>query len=111
MCLSLLSVEDIFTLEYKAQSDDRKSFGECPKCKKGVVVEGKMAYGCNEYKNGCDFVIWKKVAQKTLTEKNIIDLLEKQKTPVIKGFKSKAGKTFDAQLILKEDFKVEFNFK
>ncbi|CAL2105408.1 DNA topoisomerase III [Tenacibaculum sp. 190524A02b] len=28
----------------------------CPKCKKGTVLKGKTAYGCSEYKNGCDFV-------------------------------------------------------
>ena len=28
----------------------------CPKCKKGTVLKGKSAYGCSNYKNGCDFV-------------------------------------------------------
>lgn len=28
----------------------------CPKCSKGTVLKGKSAYGCSEYKNGCDFV-------------------------------------------------------
>ena len=28
----------------------------CPKCKKGTVLKGKTAYGCSEYKTGCDFV-------------------------------------------------------
>jgi len=27
----------------------------CPKCKKGTVIKGKAAYGCSEYKTGCDF--------------------------------------------------------
>ena len=27
----------------------------CPKCKKGTVIKGNKAYGCTEYKNGCDF--------------------------------------------------------
>lgn len=27
----------------------------CPQCKKGIVVKGKSAYGCSEYKSGCDF--------------------------------------------------------
>lgn len=27
----------------------------CPKCKKGKIVKGKTAYGCNAYKEGCDF--------------------------------------------------------
>jgi len=36
-------------------------------------------------------------------------LLEKKKTGLIKGFKSKSGKKFDAELVLK-DGKVTFNF-
>lgn len=27
----------------------------CPKCKKGTVIKGKAAYGCSNYKSGCDF--------------------------------------------------------
>jgi DNA topoisomerase-3 len=27
----------------------------CPKCQKGTILKGKTAYGCSEYKNGCDF--------------------------------------------------------
>jgi len=29
--------------------------GICPVCKKGTVLKGKTAYGCSEYKTGCDF--------------------------------------------------------
>lgn len=27
----------------------------CPKCKKGSIIKGKTAYGCSDYKMGCDF--------------------------------------------------------
>src|SRR5690606_8772515 len=27
----------------------------CPKCKSGKVIKGNTAYGCSDYKNGCDF--------------------------------------------------------
>lgn len=27
----------------------------CPLCGKGTVIKGKTAYGCSEWKNGCDF--------------------------------------------------------
>ena len=27
----------------------------CPKCKKGNIIKGKAAFGCNRYKEGCDF--------------------------------------------------------
>ena len=27
----------------------------CPKCKSGVILKGKSAFGCSHYKTGCDF--------------------------------------------------------
>ncbi|WP_281337265.1 DNA topoisomerase 3 [Flavobacterium eburneipallidum] len=30
---------------------------ECPKCKKGTVLKGNTAYGCTNYKLGCDFKV------------------------------------------------------
>ena len=27
----------------------------CPVCGKGVIIKGKTAYGCSEWKNGCTF--------------------------------------------------------
>jgi DNA topoisomerase-3 len=30
---------------------------ECPKCKKGTVLKGNTAYGCTDYKLGCDFKV------------------------------------------------------
>ncbi|GAL90207.1 type IA DNA topoisomerase [Jejuia pallidilutea] len=29
----------------------------CPKCKNGKVIKGKTAYGCTNYKSGCDFKV------------------------------------------------------
>jgi len=29
----------------------------CPKCNNGTILKGKTAYGCSEYKSGCDFKI------------------------------------------------------
>jgi DNA topoisomerase III len=28
----------------------------CPKCKKGTLLKGKTAYGCSDYKVGCNFI-------------------------------------------------------
>ena len=32
---------------------------KCPKCEIGNIIEGKKAFYCSEYKNGCKFSIWK----------------------------------------------------
>jgi len=52
----------------------------CPKCKKGTVLKGKTAYGCSEYKSGCDFVFTfeniKKIANgKPLTKDLVLKII------------------------------------
>lgn len=53
----------------------------------------------------CRFLL--DVNSKTLTKKNISDLLTKKETATIKGFKSKKGILFSAKLKVKES-KLEF---
>jgi len=56
----------------------------CPKCKKGTVLKGKSAYGCSNFKNGCDYMVpfetIKKMAKnKDITKQLVYDILMKQK--------------------------------
>ena len=37
------------------QSDDSILGKACPLCGKGIVIKGKTAYGCSEWKNGCSW--------------------------------------------------------
>lgn len=30
---------------------------KCPQCKKGILIKGRSAYGCSEWKNGCRYTI------------------------------------------------------
>lgn len=103
-------VAGVFQKEVNLQMHQQDSLGTCPRCKKGSIVEGKKAFGCSEYKNGCNFTIWKEIASKKLSEKNIKDLISKGKTTLIKGFKSSAGKEFEAFLVLDENFKTAFEY-
>lgn len=82
--------------------------GRCPKCGAEIRANAK-AYGCSGYKNGCDFVIWKTIAGKGITENQVKQLLTQKKTAKIKGFSGKKGK-FDAALILKPDGTIGFQF-
>ncbi|MDR1056114.1 MAG: topoisomerase C-terminal repeat-containing protein [Prevotellaceae bacterium] len=79
----------------------------CPKCKKQHLRLFEKGIGCNKE---CAFVAWRSVAQKKLTDAQLIALIEKEKTPVIKGFTSKAGKLFDARVVLKPDLTTCFEF-
>ena len=40
----------------------------CPKCKKGTVLKGKTAYGCGDYKLGCDFKVTFDVVREKLKD-------------------------------------------
>lgn len=102
-------VKDIFSLESKVDFKERNILGTCPKCRKGNIIEGKKGFGCTRWKEGCDFVLWKKVAGKRLTKKNIQDLLEKGQTTKINGFKGRNGE-FKCKLVLSKSFKTEFEF-
>jgi len=42
-------------LEQKTATEGQKK-NKCPKCTNGELIKGNKAYGCSNYKNGCDFV-------------------------------------------------------
>lgn len=88
---------------------ERENIGTCPICGK-KVVEFPKSYSCESGKGGCGFVIWKTIAGKAISITQAKKLLNKGKTDLIKGFKSKDGKPFDAYLILKENKSVGFDF-
>lgn len=81
-------------------NNDKKQVGVCPICGR-PVVELRQGYGCSGYPE-CHFAIFKTIAGKTLTNKNISDLLAGKTTDVISGFKSKNGNTFSAALMIKD---------
>lgn len=81
----------------------------CPRCKKGNIVQRKTYYGCSKHANGCKQTFPGMMLGKKLSEKNIKDLCTKGRTSVIKGMKSKSGKSFNASLKLEGD-KLTFEF-
>lgn len=81
----------------------------CPKCgKESVGIYAKIAKCRAE---GCDFVIFREVCGTFLSEDNLLDLITTKRTPILKGLVSKAGKKFNARLVLGEDFKTSFEFE
>ena len=86
------------------------SIGPCPSCGKEVVDRGK-AFGCSAWRDtGCGFKVWKVKSGKRLSATQVKALLKKGYTDRIKGFKSKAGKPFEAALKLDEQNGVVFDF-
>ncbi len=82
----------------------------CPKCKKGNMLKGKTAFGCSEYKSGCTFKVLFEQFGKALTDKQIYTLIQKGKSPKIKGL-SVDGETIDSSLALDSSFNVVLESK
>ena len=80
----------------------------CPKCGTSKVLIYDKVAKCRNV--DCTLAIFRNKSGKQLTEKHISDLLTARKTALIKGFKSKEGKSFDAALVLDEAFAVQFQF-
>lgn len=101
--------EPAHKIEEKQKKESKTSGSviiSCPKCKKGQIINGKTALGCNAFKDGCDFKISFEQFGKKLTTKQIQTLIEKGKTPSIKGF-LKGSQKVSASLLLLDDFSVD----
>ena len=97
--------------ELLSLSSEQKSYPvyRCPKCgQQSVGIYTKVAKCRHE---GCDFHIFREVCGTLLTEGNIRDLITTSRTPVLKGLTSKAGKKFNARLVLKDDYTTTFEFE
>ncbi len=66
---------------------------KCPKCKKGNLLKGNSAYGCSEYKLGCDFRLPFEFLGKKISLNQFKRLLSKGSTVLLKGFKKDGVKT------------------
>ena len=112
------TVAKIGALDREQLRPERAELGLCPRCgaQTGEIIrENARAYGCTSWKSreepGCGFVIWKRVAGRTLTPEIARQLIEEGRTrDVLSGFRSKSGKPFRARLVMTSDGKVEFEF-
>lgn len=57
---------------------------DCPKCKQHKLIEGRTGVGCANYKV-CGFLVPFELLGKKLTEKQLLDLIQKGKTAKMKG--------------------------
>ena len=96
-------------VERISKNINKESLGKCPLCHKDIF-ESKLSYSCSGFKEGCKFSIWKTIAGKSITKSQAKKLLLKNKTDLIKGFKSKSGKEFNAYLKLEKDGSIKFEF-
>ena len=97
--------------ELLSLSSEQKSYPvyRCPKCgQQSVGIYAKVAKCRHET---CGFHVFREVCSIHLSEDNIRDLISSGRTPVLKGLTSKAGKKFNARLVLGEDYTTSFEFE
>ncbi|MBF4473187.1 DNA topoisomerase 3 [Flavobacterium sp. HJJ] len=82
----------------------------CPKCQKGNILKGKSAYGCSEYKSGCDFVMPYVFEGKKISENQYLRLVQKGSTVNIKGFKLDS-ETVEGLIRFEENYKLKLEPK
>ena len=97
--------------ELLSLSSEQKSYPvyHCPKCgQQSVGIYAKVAKCRHET---CGFHVFREVCGIHLSEDNIRDLISSGRTPILKGLTSKAGKKFNARLVLKDDYTTTFEFE
>ena len=97
--------------ELLSLSSEQKSYPvyRCPKCgQQSVGIYAKVAKCRHET---CGFHVFRDVCGILLSEDHIRDLISSGRTPILKGLTSKAGKKFNARLVLGEDYTTSFEFE
>ena len=92
------------TLQNSSVNGQKSQIGLCPRCG-SPVIEGKVGFGCSNWKNGCKFVIWKNAKggmfQKiTITSSMAQKLLNGETIKVSKLYSSTKNKTFSGSVKL-----------
>lgn len=80
----------------------------CPKCQSGRILFYPKVAKCSNV--DCGLTVFRSKGEKQLTDNQITDLVTKGKTSLIKGFKNKDGKAFDAHVTFDKDFRTVYEF-
>ena len=78
----------------------------CPKCGTGKVRETYRKFVCETG----DFSIWKSIAGRELSPDEVTTLLRDRRLGPLSGFRSRLGREFTADVIIKDDWTVAFDF-
>lgn len=80
----------------------------CPKCGEGRMILRRRVVKCSNAR--CGLVVFREVAGKMLTDVHVEQLFSAGRTEVMKGFKNKSGRKFDAALTFDDQYGVKFAF-
>ena len=81
---------------------------KCPKCGTGTMQFYGKVVRCDNAE--CGLPVFRQKANRTLSDEEIKDLLTEGHTKLLRGFKSKQGKSFDATIAFDGEFNTTFVF-
>ncbi|AZA54491.1 type IA DNA topoisomerase [Chryseobacterium sp. G0201] len=81
----------------------------CPKCKTRHLIIRDKIVKCPDVV--CQWVLFRSICGVQLNLKEVENLIIKGKTTILKGMTSKAGKKFDARIVLNEKAETTFEFE
>ncbi len=97
--------EPLRELSAVKEEDLGERLGDCPLC--GAAVHAlRRGWGCRS----CALRIPGEIAGREVSRRMAAKLLSDRRTQVVKGFRSRAGKPFDAGLVVEEDGRIGFEF-
>ena len=123
---AILQLDDDYKVNFVFENDEEQATEEieqaktaptisrCPLCESDVK-QTERAYVCSNHKKmpegTCSFRITRKLLDKEIPPEEFLKLVSEKKTGLIKGFVSRRTKRpFDANLILKDDGGIGFEF-
>ena len=100
--VDLIKKDTSMLKNFKAEiPEGAESIGECPICG-NPIVENDKGFGCTNWKNGCNFTIWKNdkfiAALGKKVSKQMVELLLENGKVGFRNIKSKKGTTYSAYL-------------
>jgi len=99
--------DEILNLKIETTEKEASPF-LCPRCKQGRMVFLPAIIRCNDPQ--CKHIIYRKKSEVILSDKQFSYLLRTGNTGLIKGFKNKMGKPFDAAVVIDPDGNLKFDF-
>lgn len=103
MIIGNLMLNNDFSISFEQKAPE---ILHCPRCKRGMIVKGKTAWGCTEFRNGCQLRVPFICMGKQLTDIQMEQLILKRTTNKIIGFTCSDGSKKDGKLLFDNEFRI-----
>lgn len=78
----------------------QNNLGFCPRCRKGLIIWGKRAWGCDQWRAGCRTTVPYTIAGYTLSTQDALVLLSGNEVGWISDLVDESGETYTGRLLM-----------